>query len=111
VKPADIAQIREGQDATIKLSAYDFTIYGTLKAKVHFVSADIFRDERSRDPNGDPHYKVTLKVDLTQLTDRQQELQIKPGMQADVELHTGAKTILHYLTKPLWRGSEALRER
>ena len=111
VKPSDIAQIREGQNATIKLSAYDYTIYGTLKAKVHFVSADIFRDERSRDPNGDPHYKVTLKVDLTQLTDRQQTLQIKPGMQAEVELHTGGKTILHYLTKPLWRGSEAFRER
>ncbi|MEY4983424.1 MAG: hypothetical protein RIR62_1690 [Pseudomonadota bacterium] len=111
VKPADIAQIREGQDATIKLSAYDYTIYGTLKAKVHFVSADIFRDERSRNPDGDPHYRVTLKVDMTQLTDRQQELRIKPGMQAEVELNTGAKTILHYLTKPLWRGSEALRER
>jgi adhesin transport system membrane fusion protein len=111
VKPSDIAQVRVGQDATIKLSAYDYTIYGTLKAKVHFVSADTFRDERSRDPNGDPHYKVTLQVDLTQLTDRQQQLRIKPGMQAEVELHTGEKTILHYLTKPLWRGSEALRER
>jgi adhesin transport system membrane fusion protein len=111
VKPSDIASIREGQDATIKLTAYDYTIYGTLKAKVDFVSADTFTDERSRDPNGDPHYKVTLRVDLTQLTDRQQDLQIRPGMQAEVELHTGGKTILTYLTKPLYRGSEALRER
>ena len=111
VKPSDIASVREGQDATIKLSAYDYTIYGTLKAKVDFVSADTFRDERSRDPNGDPHYRVTLRVDLSQLTERQQGLEIRPGMQADVELHTGGKTILHYLTKPLWRGSEALRER
>lgn len=111
VKPSDIASIREGQDATIKLTAYDYTIYGTLKAKVDFVSADTFTDERSRDPNGDPHYKVTLRVDLSQLTDRQQDLQIRPGMQAEVELHTGGKTILTYLTKPLYRGSEALRER
>ena len=111
VKPSDIASVREGQDATIKLSAYDYTIYGTLKAKVDFVSADTFTDERSRDPNGDPHYKVTLRVDLSQLTDRQQSLEIRPGMQAEVELHTGGKTILTYLTKPLYRGSEALRER
>lgn len=111
VKPADIASVREGQDATIKLSAYDYTIFGTLKAKVHFISADTFREENSRDPNGDPHYKVTLRVDLSQLSDRQQTLQIRPGMQAEVELLTGGKTILTYLTKPLWRGSEALRER
>lgn len=111
VRPADIAQIRQGQDATIKLSAYDYTIYGTLTAKVHFVSADIFRDERSRNPDGDPHYRVTLRVDLTKLTERQKNLRIKPGMQAEVELQTGGKTILTYLTKPLWRGTEAFRER
>ncbi len=111
VKPQDIASVRQGQDATIKLSAYDYTIWGTLKAKVHFISADTFKDDRSRDPNGDPHYKVTLRVDLTQLTDRQSTLEIRPGMQAEVELLTGGKTVLTYLTKPLYRGGEALRER
>ena len=111
VKPRDIASVREGLDATVKLSAYDYTIYGSLKAKVTFISADTFKDERSRAPDGDPHYKVTLKVDRGQLTERQRKLEIKPGMQADVELETGGKTILTYLTKPLYRGSEALRER
>lgn len=111
VKPADIASVREGQEATIKLSAYDYTMYGTLKAEVQFISADTFKDERSRDPNGDPHYKVTLRVDLSKLTERQATLQIRPGMQAEVELLTGGKTVLTYLTKPLWRGSEALTER
>ena len=111
VKPADIASVRQGQEATVKLSAYDYTIYGTLKAAVQFISADTFKDERSRDPNGDPHYKVTLRVDLSKLTDRQSSLEIRPGMQAEVELLTGGKTVLTYLTKPLWRGSEALTER
>ncbi len=111
VKPADIASVRQGQEATIKLSAYDYTIYGTLKAEVQFISADTFKDERSRDPNGDPHYKVTLRVDTAKLTDRQATLEIRPGMQAEVELLTGGKTVLTYLTKPLWRGSEALTER
>ncbi|MBA4350295.1 MAG: transporter, partial [Rhodobacter sp.] len=109
VKPADIAPLREGQKATIKLSAYDYAIWGTLPAIVTFISADTFRDERSRDT--EPHYRVTLRVDLDALTDRQKSIAIRPGMQAEVEFQTGGKTILTYLTKPLWRGSEALRER
>ena len=76
-----------------------------------FISADTFKDERSRDPNGDPHYKVTLAVDQSKFTERQKGLEIKPGMQADVELETGGKTILTYLTKPLYKSNEALRER
>jgi membrane fusion protein, adhesin transport system len=111
VAPADIASVLVGQDATIKLSAYDYTIFGTLKAKVHFVSADTFTDERSRAADGDPHYKVTLSVDTDALTERQRSLQIRPGMQATVELQTGSKTILSYLLKPLYKSGEALRER
>jgi membrane fusion protein, adhesin transport system len=111
VKPRDIASLREGLAATIKLTAYDYTIYGTLKAKVTFISADTFKDERSRAADGDPHYKVTLAVDRSQLTARQKGLEIRPGMQADVELETGGKTILTYLTKPLYKSSLALRER
>ena len=111
VKPRDSAQVRLGQEATIKLSAYDYTIYGSLQAAVTFVSADTFRDERARTPDGDPHYKVTLRVDRTHLTERQKTLEIRPGMQATVELHTGGTTLLTYLTKPLYKANEALRER
>jgi adhesin transport system membrane fusion protein len=111
VKPRDIASVRQGQAATIKLSAYDYTVYGSLKAKVIFISADTFKDERSRNPDGDPHYKVTLEVDRSNFTDRQKGLEIRPGMQADVELETGGKTILTYLTKPLYKSNEAFRER
>lgn len=111
VKPRDIAQVRLGQAASVKLSAYDYTIYGTLQAEVTFVSADTFKDERARTPDGDPHYKVTLRVDRKHLTERQQALEIRPGMQAVVELQTGGKTILTYLSKPLYKANEALRER
>ena len=111
VKPENIASVQAGQAATIKLSAYDYTIYGSLRGEVLLVSADTFRDERSRAPDGDPHYKVTLAVDLKNLTERQSRLAIRPGMQAEVELQTGGKTILTYLTKPLYKSREALRER
>ncbi|MEM8578374.1 MAG: HlyD family type I secretion periplasmic adaptor subunit [Pseudomonadota bacterium] len=110
VAPEDIANIRRGQDATIKLSAYDYTIFGTLKGQVQLVSADVFRDERSRGPEAEPHYKVTVSVDMSGLTDRQRSVEIRPGMQASVELHTGSKTVLQYLMKPLYKSREAFRE-
>ncbi len=111
VKPQNIATVRVGQKATIKLSAYDYTAWGTLSAEVMVVSADTFRDDRSRNADGDPHYKVTLRVDPVSLNSRAAGIEIRPGMQAEVELQTGGKTVLTYLTKPLWKSREALRER
>ena len=108
VKPKDIASLRAGQNATVKLSAYDYTIYGTLAGKVQVISADTFKDERVAD--GDPHYKVLLSVDMEHLSPRQKSVEIRPGMLAQVELHTGEKTILQYLTKPLYKSREAFRE-
>ncbi|MGY3437589.1 MULTISPECIES: HlyD family type I secretion periplasmic adaptor subunit [unclassified Marinovum] len=110
VRPEDIANIRRGQEATIKLSAYDYTIYGTLKGRVDFISADTFKDERVREAEQNPHYRVTLRVDMASLTDRQAQIEIRPGMQAQVELHTGERTVLQYLMKPLYKSREALRE-
>ena len=108
ITPRDIAHVQPGQEATIKLSAYDYTIYGSLRGTVALVSADTFKDERK--PDGDPHYKVTVSVDLTDLPGRQKQLEIRPGMQAVVELHTGEKTVLQYLLKPLYKSRDALRE-
>jgi adhesin transport system membrane fusion protein len=108
VSPSNIANVIPGQAATIKLSAYDYTIYGSLSGVVQLISADTFEDER--DPNAPPHYRVTLRVDAADLDGRQAQIEIRPGMQADVELHTGSKTVLQYLTKPLYRSQEALRE-
>jgi hypothetical protein len=67
--------------------------------------------DNARTADGDPHYKVTLRVEQEALTGRQKNLEIRPGMQADVELQTGGKTVLTYLTKPLYKSNEALRER
>ena len=108
VAPEDIANVKRGQFATIKLSAYDYTIYGSLTGRVQFISADTFKDERAQD--GDPHYRVTLSVDRTKLSARQKAIEVRPGMRATVELQTGAKTILQYLLKPLYKSKEAFRE-
>jgi adhesin transport system membrane fusion protein len=108
VLPSNIANVIPGQAATIKLGAYDYTIYGSLSGVVKLISADTFEDDR--DPNAPPHYRVTLRVNTADLGERQSRIEIRPGMQADVELHTGSKTVLQYLTKPLYRSQEALRE-
>ncbi len=108
VKPEDIASVEPGQTVTVKLSAYDYTVYGTLKGAVDFVSADTFEDER--DPRAPPHYRVTVKVDTSAFTERQQEIEIRPGMRATAELQTGSKTVLQYLLKPLYKSREAFRE-
>ncbi len=109
VKPQDIANVTTGQTATIKLSAYDYTIYGSLSGVVQNISADTFKDERR--PDGDPHYRVSVRVNTEDLGARQQKIEMRPGLVANVELHTGEKTILHYLTKPLYRSQEALHEK
>ncbi len=108
VKPEDIANIKIGQHATIKLTAYDYTIYGSLTGVVQNISADTFENERA--PDGDPHYRVAVAVDLSQLEGRQSRIEIRPGLRATVELHTGQKTILNYLLKPLYKSKEAFRE-
>lgn len=110
VKPENIANIRPGQEATIKLSAYGYTIFGTLKGRVDVISADTFKDERTRAEDGNAHYKVRVRVDIGGLTDKQARIEIRPGMQAQVELHTGEKTVLQYLLKPLYKSREAFRE-
>jgi len=110
VRPENIAGVRPGQEATIKLTAYDYTIFGTLKGRVDVISADTFKDDRARDPDAAAHYKVTLRVDMDNLTARQASVRIRPGMQASVELHTGRKTVLQYLLKPLYKSREAFRE-
>ena len=108
VAPEDIAGIRAGQKATVKLSAYDYTVYGSLSGEVTLVSADTFKDERQSDR--DPHYRVTVAVDMAALSARQSQIAIRPGMLADVELHTGSKTVMQYLLKPLYKSQNALRE-
>ncbi|MCT4611132.1 MAG: HlyD family efflux transporter periplasmic adaptor subunit [Pelagimonas sp.] len=108
VRPENIANIRPGQEATIKLTAYDYTIYGTLKGRVDVISADTFKDERR--PDMPAHYKVSVRVDMSAMTDRQGLMDVRPGMQAHAELHTGEKTVLQYLLKPLYKTREAFRE-
>lgn len=109
IPPKDIAFIRPNMRSTVKLTAYDYTIYGSLEGKVAHISADTFKDEQQQ--NAEPYYKVIVTVEKDKLETKRGVIEIRPGMTADVELHTGEKTILQYLLKPLFKTTEAFTER
>ncbi len=107
IRPADIAFLRPDQPAMVKFTAYDFTIYGGLKAKLEHISADSITDDK-----GDSYYLVRLRTDKNYLGSETRPLPIIPGMVATVDILTGRKTILSYLLKPVLRARKiALRER
>lgn len=104
VKPSDIAFLRPGQDALVKFSAYDFSIYGGLEAEVEQISADTVVDAK-----GGAFYVVRVRTRESSLGEN---LPIIPGMVAEVDILTGKKTILSYLLKPVLRAkANALSER
>lgn len=111
VRPADVAFLRPGLPATVKLSAYDFGIYGGLKGKVHLVSPDTIDDERRPGVPQEPYYRVLVKTDTATLEHKGDKLPIIPGMVATAEILTGHRTVLQYLLQPVLRTREALRER
>ncbi|AMA47627.1 HlyD family type I secretion periplasmic adaptor subunit [Pseudomonas monteilii] len=108
ILPKDIAFLHPGQEATVKFTAYDFTIYGGLKAKLEQISADTITDEDKKTT----YYLVRLRTDRSHLGTDEKPLLIIPGMVASVDILTGKKTIMSYLLKPIMKArAEALRER
>ena len=109
ISPRDIAFIHPGQDALVKITAYDYSIYGGLKGKVSIISPDTLRDEVKQDQF---YYRVYIRTDSGKLMNKAgKQFSITPGMVATVDIKTGEKTILDYLIKPFNKAQEALRER
>lgn len=107
VRPADIAFLRPDQDAQVKLTAYDYAIYGGIPAKLEHISADTITDER-----GDSFFLIRVRTDRNYLGPAENPLKIIAGMTAVVDVMTGKKTVLDYLLKPVLRAREmALREK
>jgi adhesin transport system membrane fusion protein len=108
IRPQDIAFLHPGQEAVVKFTAYDYTIYGGLKAKLERIGADTITDEDKKTT----YYMITLRTDRSHLGTDEKPLIIIPGMVASVDIITGKKSILSYLLKPILRArAEALHER
>jgi adhesin transport system membrane fusion protein len=108
IRPQDIAFLHPGQEAVVKFTAYDYTIYGGLKAKLERIGADTITDEDKKTT----YYMITLRTDRSHLGTDEKPLLIIPGMVASVDIITGKKSILSYLLKPIIKArAEALHER
>jgi len=112
VKPSDIAFVKPGLPATVKLDAYDYTIYGSLPGTVSYISADTMSDE-TRSANEPPYYRVQVKTKVSDMVQHgPKRIEIQPGMTASVEIKTGSNTVWKYLTKPITKTlNESLAER
>jgi multidrug efflux pump subunit AcrA (membrane-fusion protein) len=100
LRPADMGFVRIGMPATVKLDAFDYSIFGVLKGKVSYISPDAISEQS---PQGEfLYYRVQLRLDETGDLRRQgKSLKVQPGMTVGIDILTGRKTVLSYLTKPV----------
>jgi adhesin transport system membrane fusion protein len=107
IRPADIAFLHPGQKAMIKITAYDFSLFGGLEGFLEAISADTIEED-----NGESFFKVKLRTQKNAISYRGEDLPIIPGMTASIDILTGKKSVLAYLLKPILRAKQnALRER
>jgi membrane fusion protein, adhesin transport system len=115
LKPSDVAFVLKEMASTVKLDAYDSSIFGGLDGKVDYISPDALKDKTSR--GEEIYYRVQMKIDEESLIRQREkhsdkEINIQPGMTGTVEIKTGTKTAWAYLTKPITKTlSESLTER
>ncbi len=116
ISPSDVAYVRPGMTALVKLTAYDYAIYGGLEGTVTLLSPDTLHDQKrpsdlKLNPN-EAYYRVLVKTEGSHLTDKDgKAMPIIPGMIASVDIKTGQKTVFQYLIKPITRMKQALQER
>ncbi len=110
VSPVDIAYVKEQQAATVKLDAYDYSIFGAMNGTVTYISPDTLMEQT---PKGEePYYRVQIKITGAEFAERSDEIVIKPGMTASVDIKAQERSVLSYLTKPITKTfSEGLGER
>lgn len=107
LSPIDVGYVRVGQSVVVKISTYDFARYGGLEGEVIHISPDAHTDV-----DGRPYFRVVTATERTYLGDAPGELPITPGMEATVEIHTGSKSVMDFLLKPIIKAKEeAFRER
>ncbi|CAA7626882.1 HlyD family type I secretion periplasmic adaptor subunit [Magnetospirillum sp. SS-4] len=111
LSPMDRGYVQLGQRATVKISAYDYTTYGGLEGDVILVAADTTVPQ-TQTPNAQPYYRVVVQTDRAYIGDEVAKRLISPGMQATVEIHTGTRSVMEFLVKPVLKlRHEAFRER
>lgn len=113
VKPSDIAFLKVGQPASVRLSAYDYSIYGDFDATLEYIGADtVVPDPATTGRDAEPYYEIRVRTNSNTLRGQDRPVTILPGMEATVAVRTDKRTILQYLMKPLIKTRQnAFRER
>jgi adhesin transport system membrane fusion protein len=101
IRPADVGFVHVGQHASVKVTAFDYAIYGQLAAKVEDISADSIGDETDR--TREPYFRVRLRTEKNALGPPDRPLLIHPGMTVSADIQTGERTVLTYLLKPIFK--------
>jgi adhesin transport system membrane fusion protein len=96
VNPKDIGFVREGNQANIKVTAFDYSIFGSLKGKVIHISPDTFFDEKKQ-----PYFKVKLTTSKNYFEHGKSKLFISPGMTTQMSILIGKRTVMNYILKPI----------
>lgn len=109
IRPSDVAFIRPGQAATVKLAPYNYLVYGSLSGTVETVSPDTLRDDRRE--GSEAYYRVLIGTARSQLVHQGKPLPIIPGMTGTVDILTGRRTVFDYFLRPVLKVEEAFRER
>lgn len=111
IRPQDVTHLKPGLPATVKIDAYDYSIYGTLPGELTFLSPDTLSEDIK--PNEQPYYRARIRTKRQAFQARPQEkIELQPGMTATVEIKTGDNTVLRYLFKPVVKTvSEAFHEK
>jgi adhesin transport system membrane fusion protein len=110
VTPADIGFVKVGQAVEIKLSSYEYTVYGGLKGTVQSISPDAVGDHHR--PGGEgTYYRALIRAERSTLKAGNKPLAVLPGMTGAVEIRTGQRSILGFVLRPMLKSTEAFRER
>lgn len=111
VRPADIGFVRVGQPVEIKLSAYEYTIFGALKGRVEVLSPDALGDPERAAQAEATYYRALVRADVPGLEHKGQVLPVMPGMAGSAEIRTGQRSVMAFLLTPMLKSGEAFRER
>ena len=112
IRPADIGFVQVGQEVVVKLSAYEYGVYGGLKGQVQSISPDVLGDAEKAMPGTEAGYfKAMIRADRSSLRAGDKPLQVLPGMSGTADVRTGERSVLSYLLRPLMKSQEAFRER
>jgi adhesin transport system membrane fusion protein len=111
IRPADIGFVKVGQPVEVKLSAYEYTVYGGLQGTVHSISPDALGDPEKANTPGGTYYRALVLAEGNRLRKADKVLEVLPGMTGMVEIRTGQRTVLGFVLRPLMKSQEAFRER